>query len=104
MVKAFNKREIAREKEHWRRIRWAVAHIINISMKSVKHPVRPDHLLPFVDEIKVYSPEERRKRTQAILKHHKKKFWYLLKTDEKGKVKVFGEEEYRTLHGKARDN
>jgi len=102
VVKSIRKKEQEKEKEHWRRIRWQTAHIINISQKSVKHPVRPDHLITFVDEIEILSPEEQEKRTQEILQFHKTKFWSLLKTDEDGKVKIFDEEDYKALHEKMR--
>jgi len=100
MVESFRKNEKNKEKERWRRIRWLAAHIINISMKSVKHPVRADHLITFIDEIEVISPEEQKKRAEKTLQFHKKKFWSLLKTDKDGKVKIFDEEDYKALQEK----
>lgn len=100
MVRAYSDRENRKEKENWRRIRWLGTQIINISGKEVKHPIRPEQLIQFKDEIIILSPEERERRSIEILKHFKSKFWTLLKLDENGNVKIFGEEEYQILKEK----
>ena len=81
MAEALGERELAREKESWRRFAFLAAETVNISGKSVRRPVKAKDYLPFDEANKprhVMTPAEletRRQQAMETAKLHKAKFW-----------------------------
>lgn len=90
MVEATGAVERSREREMWRRFAFLAAEVINISGKSVKHPVRADQLIKFGDEQqksrRVEDVAERRRQFAETVALHKSKFWTKLKDESVKKV------------------
>jgi len=107
MAEAYAKRERYRDKQEWRRTAFVAAWLINTAGKTYDRTVNADDLIRFEDEIKKegiepVSAEERKRRADESFMMHKKKAWMLLKLDEEGNIKVFGEQELERVKEKYR--
>lgn len=91
--KAYAKREQEKEKLEWKRLAWLATEIINISGKSVKHPIRPSQLIKFKDEERRsrISIKKRRKQAMETLRLHKSKFWTKIKGRSLDEIELYGE-------------
>jgi len=72
-------------------------HIINISQKYVKHPIREKQLIMFPEEMETREDVDHEER-----KFHKRKFWTKVSGSGLDGVKIFNEEDYERLMKKLR--
>ena len=68
----------------------------------MKRPVSAKELVKFLDEVEKIPPQVRKLQAEESFKQHKAKFWTLLKTDEKGEVKKFGQDDWDRIMGKTK--
>lgn len=76
--------ETRREREMWQRFAFLAAHVINISGKTARRTVKPEHLIRLGDDAKRMSDDDREQRKrEAIetLRQHKAKFWTKFKDE-----------------------
>lgn len=105
IIRILSKKEIEAEKEEWKRFRWLICWIINMSQKYVKRDIRPKDILTFPEEIPPpVLPEERERMTKEHLRFMKSKFWTLFEADKDGNVKIFDEEDYKRIMAKKGNN
>ena len=73
--------------------------LMNIEGKYLKHEITdPKRLIRFADEVSPpVDPEEQERLKDEHLRFHKEKFWWKLKLDEDGNVKVFDQEDFDRL-------
>lgn len=90
IVKVYFKKEAERDKEDWKRIRWAVMHILNISGR-LKKEIKEEDLFKFKDEIKIVDSKERKRQAMAGGEFHMRKFPGLIKRSKDGKPKIYGD-------------
>ena len=85
--------------------RWMTMHIINISQKYVKHPIKERQLMIFPEEMETREDvdhEERMRMAIENIKFHKRKFWTKVSGSGLDGVKIFNEEDYERLMKKLR--
>lgn len=97
VAKFYFKREVEKEKEHWKRTRWQTYWLVNMQGKYAEKEIKETELgILFDDEIKKeeakkLSPKEMRKHAIKIAKYHMKKFPGLIGRAKDGGPKIYGE-------------
>ncbi len=82
------------EEEAWRRIRWAVMWMVNMSGKSLKRELKEQELLRLRGESRQFDRinwARVRKRALWAGRKHMRKFPHLLKKGKNGQPKIYGE-------------
>lgn len=97
VANSYFKKEVEKEKEHWKRTRWQTYWLVNMQGKSFKEEIKETELgILFDDEIKKeeakkLSPKEMREHAIKIAEYHMKKFPGLIGKNKDGSPKIYGE-------------